>query len=145
MNRQRLVTDIFEQMGSMHRQLSGCRSDVHFLKHMPTRAQMSIMIILEQEETQHVKELAVKLRMSSSAVTQLVDGLVKERLLKRHEDRQDRRRMDVSLTENGKKMLIKARKRRLKNLEIFLSPLSVKELEQLKRLQRKLLALSDNT
>lgn len=105
---------------------------------MLTRAQMGIMTILVQEGPMSLKELAAKLTMSSSAATQLVDGLSAETLLIRTEDSRDRRKVRVSLTAKGKRRLEQAHKKRTALFTSVLADLSDAELKTLVELQRKI-------
>lgn len=107
-------------------------------KGMPTHAQLSILFTLQHQGSQSIKEIAEYFNMSSSAATQLVDGLVKEDLLARKEDRHDRRKISVILTTKGKQKLLAAKKLRLKRVARMYEPLSEEELAQMYIIQKKI-------
>ncbi|MFA5185147.1 MAG: MarR family transcriptional regulator [Patescibacteria group bacterium] len=106
---------------------------------MPTPAQIGVLALVASEGPQNLKDLAGRLCMSSSAATQLVDGLVADRMLTRTEDSNDRRRIKLALTESGKLKLAQAKKARLAAFTRLLAPLSEKELNEWRRLQRKII------
>lgn len=76
--------------------------------------------------------------MSSSAATQIVDGLVREKVLMRQVDKKDRRKISISLTATGKKKLLQAKKLRAKAMAKYFDPLNDKELAQLQKLLEKI-------
>jgi len=141
MKREEILTAIFEDMRMMHRlHASPHSSEKKELKGMPTRSQMGIMMILSQGEVKTVKELAETFCMSSSAATQLVEGLVQAKLMARKEDKEDRRKLNLTLTALGKKKLEEAKKERFAGLKKLFEPLDDQELMQLKKLQSKIIA-----
>ena len=139
MDRQPLIAELVENMGFLGRHIFMSHAGKGLKKGAPTRAQNGIMLVVMHAGASSVKELAGKFCMSSSAVTQLVDGMVKEKLLKREEDGKDRRRIAVSLTEKGKKVVLKAKKERLAHFTTLLTPLNDTELKQLHNIQQKIL------
>ncbi|HVW67240.1 MAG TPA: MarR family transcriptional regulator [Candidatus Peribacteraceae bacterium] len=106
--------------------------------HAPTPAQLGMLLMIARDKGSTVTEMSQHLCMTPSAATQLIDSLVSHRLLKRTTDTKDRRKIHLTLTESGKKMLLRARKQRLKALADVLSPLTDTELKQLVKLQQKL-------
>ncbi|MCX8052783.1 MAG: MarR family winged helix-turn-helix transcriptional regulator [Armatimonadetes bacterium] len=60
-----------------------------------------------------MRAIASGLDVSLSAVSQLVDRLVRKGLMTRHENQFDRRLAEVDLTENGRSLVREMRKRRL--------------------------------
>jgi DNA-binding MarR family transcriptional regulator len=95
---------------------------------------------LARHESRSIKELATELGMTSSACTQLVDILVQQRLLTRTENRQDRRKTSITLTEAGKKNLGLVQKQRAKYFTKLLAPLTDKEIVTLVNLQQKIIS-----
>jgi DNA-binding MarR family transcriptional regulator len=138
MSREQLLTAFFEGMASMHRSLAICGHGMS-VHEVPTRAQFMLMGVLGRDGGQSVKELAEHFKMSSSAVTQLVDQLVDERLVTRKEGNEDRRKTTVSLTQKGRKLLEESRKARLARVREMLAGLTDAELRQLTGLQEKII------
>lgn len=132
---------MFEEMASMQRLVMRSFAETKSRKKAPTHAQMWIMVIITQagENRIHIKDLAEHLRMTSSAVTQLVDGLVKEKLLLRTEDPADRRKISVSLTPQGRKKLEEAKQQKFLTISKLFESLSDKEIEHLYAIQKKII------
>lgn len=140
MTRQKILADVFDGMGVMRRFFSMKHTPEQQRKGMPTRAQLGVMMLLAQEKQKNVKDLAQTLCMTSSAATQIIDGLVDEKLLLRKIDRTDRRKIAVSLTPRGKLVLAKTKLAHQKLMTVMFASLSTEELLQLKNIQEKIIA-----
>lgn len=138
MNRSEIISEIFEDMASFKRLLMPAHGGQCPMR-MPSPSQVGILLLIARQGPQSLKELARHMCMSSSAATQLADGLIKDRLLTRTEDQTDRRRISLALTESGKRRLSQARKEHVAVLAKFLDPLTENELIEWKRLQRKII------
>ncbi|MBI5530499.1 MAG: MarR family transcriptional regulator [Candidatus Doudnabacteria bacterium] len=139
MDRKQTVQSLMQNMGTLGRAAMGrWGADGNTAKNMPTRAQIGVLFTVWHEERLSIKELAQKFSMSSSAATQLVNGLVKEGLLVRTEDKIDRRKITIALTAKGKKDIELLKKKRYQTIERLVSPLSDHELEQLKIISEKI-------
>ena len=138
MKRTDLISEIVEDLASFKRVMIASHA-ANAPTHMPTPAQIGILGLIARGGAQNLKDLAARLRMSSSAATQLVDGLVEERMLTRTEDPADRRRILLALTASGRRKLDQAKKRRMDSFAKLLAPLTESELVDWKRLQRKII------
>ena len=58
-----------------------------------------LFYLFERKDEASVKEIAKFLRVTSGAVTQMIDSLIKKKLVKREENRADRRVVNIKLTE----------------------------------------------
>jgi DNA-binding MarR family transcriptional regulator len=67
--------------------------------------QLAALYVLADGSTTTVGELADSLGRSPSATSRLVDGLVRRRLVERHEEPEDRRQRSVALTLRGQALL----------------------------------------
>lgn len=67
-----------------------------------TVTQSFILFALMTQDGQNVKNLAERLSLESPAVTGLVDRLEKEKMVERRSDPEDRRALQVFLTEKGR-------------------------------------------
>jgi DNA-binding MarR family transcriptional regulator len=137
MTRKEIFAKILQNIGVLHRFGAGHKA-MHSPDKMPTRSQLCIMVVLAQDGSKSIKELAEQFSMSSSAATQIVDGLVKEKVLMRQVDKNDRRKISISLTVTGKKKLLQAKKLRAKAMAKYFDPLNDKELAQLQKLLEKI-------
>jgi DNA-binding MarR family transcriptional regulator len=136
--RHQLIQDILEHIGSLSRLGGHHTHPGHWPKDMPSRAQMGVMFVLLNHKAQGIKELAAQFDISSSAATQLVNGMVEEGLLVRTESKEDRRSVQIDLTPKGKKKLAAAKEARTKMMAAMFEQLSEHELEQFLKLQQKM-------
>jgi DNA-binding MarR family transcriptional regulator len=137
MKRQEIIQALLQNMEAIGKAMMSRKIEKP-MSSMPTHAQLGILLVVLYQGPQSIKNLADKFRMTSSAATQLVNGLVQDRLLTRVEDKKDRRQIHVEMTAKGKRTLAIAKKQREKNmLEIF-QPLTDTELMQLEKIQRKI-------
>jgi DNA-binding MarR family transcriptional regulator len=140
MKRTELITAITEGMACMRRSAMSQPAASAGDKNCPTRAQVGVLFMLAHDGPQTTKDLAARLAMTSSAVTQLVDGLVRDKSIARKEDKDDRRRIQLSLTDNGKKRLAEAKKQHVTVFTRLFNGLSDEELVQLHKIQQKIIA-----
>ncbi len=136
MNRSVAINQLFENMGATRRMMSKAHGQSP-VKNMPTRGQLGILMMLGDESVMGIKELAEKFAMSSSAVTQLVDGLVDDGFVTRKEDADDRRKIGLSLTPSGKKKLVESKKEHLASLAKLFAPLTDDELRTFLHISNK--------
>lgn len=138
MDRNELIQRFFTSMDSMTRIGAMSPRGGPMPKNMPSHAQLSVLFVVAHRGTQTTKDLAQHFGMTSSAVTQLVNGLVKDKLLERKEDKNDRRKMHIALTKKGNGVLERARAYRMQKMKESFTPLSDKEIEQLLKIQIKI-------
>jgi DNA-binding MarR family transcriptional regulator len=103
----------------------------------PAQGALVHEIALVGEEGATAAGLAARLGISSPAVTQLVDGLVGEDVLRREHDPDDRRRVRIRLTDNGQRLYDLFDEARLAQAAALLQPLSDEEAATLGRLLTK--------
>lgn len=103
----------------------------------PAQGALVHEVALVGEEGATAAFLANRLGISSPAVTQLVDGLVGEGILRRKRDADDRRRVRIHLTDNGEKLYGLFDQARLAQAKALLQPLSDEEAATLGRLLTK--------
>ena len=139
MKRNALLEELFESVACIGRQITPY-STSKTTKKLPTRAQICILFSLLYGGPQSVKELAHRLGMTPSAITQMVDGLVEQGLLIRKEDTKDRRKTCVILTKKGQKKLEGIRKDRMESFTKLFETLSDSDLLQLKNIYSKIIA-----
>lgn len=103
-----------------------------------THSQWFVLIIIQHFKKLSIKDIAQKLEMSSSAATQLVDGLVQVNLVMRQEDSKDRRLVKLELSPKGRKHLAATKKKRIAEMAEIFDALTDKELEEFVRLHKKI-------
>lgn len=134
--RAKLVEDIATDMAALKRLI--LRQGESPTQHHISHARVGLLLILAHEGPQNLKALAGRLCMTPSAATQLTDALVDEKLVGRTQDKQDRRRITLTLTPVGKQKLLRTQKMRMATLAKLLKPLTDAELRQWHALQRKI-------
>jgi DNA-binding MarR family transcriptional regulator len=67
--------------------------------------QLAALYVLADSGTMTVGDLADVINRSPSATSRLVDGLVRRRLVERHEEPEDRRQRSLTLTQRGQALL----------------------------------------
>ncbi len=105
-----------------------------FLEKMSlTTSQMKVLLLFEEEKQFSMGELSALYSVSVSTMTSMVDRLFQNGILKREQDRNDRRIVLVSLTSKGKKALTHLVDARREVLESFLYTLDENEVNCFKR------------
>lgn len=107
-------------------------------KHLPTRAQVCILFALDRMDSVSIKQIASFLHITSSAATQVLEGLIQQKIVICLPDLRDRRRIRLSLTPKGKRVFQRVRSLHFAALIKLLQPLSDAELLQWRDLQRKI-------
>ena len=105
-----------------------------------THSQWFVLTIVQHFKKISIKDIAEKMEMSSSAATQLVDGLVQTGLVIRQEDPKDRRLVQLELSPKGKKHIAATKKSRIAEMAEIFDALTDKELEEFVRLHKKVLS-----
>ena len=129
-----LIAQFLENINAVkHRFLSGINfsSGLHF-------PQMAVLHLVKEHEGIGIKEMAGLLGITSSAVTQLVDGLVIKGYLLRQGNVSDRRALQLSLTDKCKEEVNDLNRRLVEKIGFMFNDLSDEELEQYVRLTKKI-------
>lgn len=136
-DRKQKIEELMERMGSLKRYMEP--RGVDFLKTPRiTPAQCSVLFLIRQHSESSVKEIAEVLHISSSATTQLVDGLVKNGYVERREQAEDRRAVALTLSKKTENTVEKIRKQMVqKILEVF-EVLSGEEFDQFCAIHNKI-------
>src|SRR5437868_1164046 len=106
-------------------------------------SQVTLLVAIKYAPGIGVKELAERERVSAPAMSRQVDRLVKAGFVERASSEDDRRRVGLTLTEAGRRLLRKVRSRRTVWLSQRLQALSPAELEVLEAAAAPLALLLD--
>ena len=109
-----------------------------------TLAQSRILFLIAEQTDMSVKQLANTLQTTSSAITQLIDGLVAQNYVQRTESELDRRMLLISLTPHGEVELKQIKQERLAYFSSLLSCLSAEELETYVKINQKIVRSFNN-
>jgi DNA-binding MarR family transcriptional regulator len=92
---------------------------------------LEIMRVLQEEGTQHPAKIGEKLLVAKAQMTHLIDKLVELGFINREMDAIDRRTLNLTLTEKGRKTLEEQDKLVISSVRENMSSLSEEELETL--------------
>jgi DNA-binding MarR family transcriptional regulator len=94
-------------------------------------SQVKMLFLLEDGGEHSVKEIAAHLGLSLPAASRAVDGLIQRGYVTRRESAQDRRSRLIALTDDGREVVERVLRARLKTLEAFADELTPEEREAL--------------
>jgi MarR family transcriptional regulator, organic hydroperoxide resistance regulator len=109
-----------------------------------TPAQWGVLMHVEQHEKSTVKDLSQTFKISSSASTQLVDGLVKSGYLTRTTSPEDRRIVTLTLSKKSKKQIDTMKQQIVKKFLKIFEVLNDREFDQYLALNKKLVMASSS-
>ena len=135
--RKAIVEDILNSFHSIRHRMKA-KSVGSGEKHPVTHSQWFVLGIIEHCENASIKSISESLEMSSSAVTQLVDGLVGNGYLVREEDPEDRRCVRMKLSAKGRKQIAAMKEKRIKVMSELFDVLTDQELETYHHLLKKI-------
>ncbi len=103
-----------------------------------THSQWFVLRVVEHFKKRNIKDIAEALEMSSSAATQLVDGLVQKGYVLRQENPEDRRLVQLELSPKGKKHIAASKEKRIHEMAEIFDALTDQELKEFVRLLKKI-------
>jgi len=98
-----------------------------------TIAQLKSLFLIAHEGSMNTKRLAEELGVTSSNVTGIIDRLVKQGLVSRQENPEDRRMLQIQVTDQGEAILTSLREETVSSMSDVLARMSVEELFSLAR------------
>ena len=108
-----------------------------------TIAQVRALFALDKRDAATAGEIAEAARLSPASVTGMLDELEREGIVTRVRSDADRRRVLVTLTDEGRKVLGKRRRRWLKRWEESMGDVPERDLEAAAEVMRRIGALLD--
>jgi MarR family transcriptional regulator, organic hydroperoxide resistance regulator len=103
-----------------------------------TADQFFILRIIENKGRVISSELAEEFRVKPSAITAMIDRMIKNDFVTRERDEKDRRVVYITMTDKGKEVLERSEKKRIDIIEKYMSQLEPEELESLVQIYEKL-------
>lgn len=142
-NRSQLIAELLYSFHTL-RNITKTRSlHIDQVSHI-THSQWFVLTLIEHLKKASVKDVAESLDMSSSAATQLVDPLVQAGLVLRTEDSEDRRSVQLELSELGKKHISDTKEKRISEMAEIFDELTDSELQEFLRLHKKITSKFSN-
>ena len=112
--RKKQLEELFEDFGAMKRAITLECQGMHDMPRI-TPSQWSVLMFIEHKKTASVKEVASTIRISSSAATQLIEGLVKNGFVTKTADKNDKRSSHLALTKSTQKHFVAMKKNALQS------------------------------
>lgn len=108
-------------------------------EHGLTHSQLNVLYILKENDPNPVSNSAINQRIlvKSPDLTRLLDRLVKKNLVDRQICPENRRKMNIKLTDHGKQVFKKAGNDAKRSVNNFFENLTEKEAGQLREIMRK--------
>jgi DNA-binding MarR family transcriptional regulator len=136
-NRKQKIEELIENLHSLKRAMVfGASGDMNIPRITPS--QWGVLMFIEQRDGTTVKDIANALEITSSAATQLVDGLVVSRYVARKTSENDRRTVILTLSKNTKTQVDKMKKKALEKFLNFFEVLNDQEFDQYVMLNKKI-------
>jgi DNA-binding MarR family transcriptional regulator len=137
MTRKQQVEELFADLRSLRRTMA-FRMPGSTTMPRVTPSQWGVLLLIEQQGESTVKEVAKALGISSSAATQLIDGLVESGYLLRQARAGDRRSVALTLSKKSKAKVTTMRKRTLQKFLNVFKALNDREFAQYVALNKKI-------
>jgi DNA-binding MarR family transcriptional regulator len=136
-NRRKIVEEITEDLYSIRRKIA---SEMHHLfdEMQITHPQWIVVHHVKKSGMINIKDLANLLGITSSAATQIVDGLVKKELLIRKRNKEDRRILNIELSEKAINKFDSIKSASFNTLSALFDVLDDKELQDYRDLNNKI-------
>ncbi|MFZ2522982.1 MAG: MarR family winged helix-turn-helix transcriptional regulator [Minisyncoccia bacterium] len=128
-NRERKVKELMEGFQSLSHSIAFSPVGTGKI-HRITPSQWGVLMMIEDRKESTVKDVANVFNITSSAATQLVDGLVNNGHVIREEHAEDRRQVALTLSKNTKTQMEKMKKQFSEHVLKLFEVLSDKEFNQ---------------
>jgi len=137
--RKQLIEKVIDDIYELRKRISS-EMHLYFVQANITHSQGLVLNLIKKKGIINIKELASLLSTTSSAATQLVDGLVNKGFLIRKRNPQDRRALKIELTEKAQKQGEILKNKSFETLASIFNILDDEELSKYYEINNKLLA-----
>lgn len=137
-NRKKKIKELLEGFGSLRRNMA-FRSSGSAKMPRITSSQWGVLMMIEQRGESTVKDVAKALGITSSAATQLIDGLVKSGYIVKKSSPNDRRTVILNLSGKTKAQVGTMQKQALQKLLNVFEVFDDEELDQYILLNKKII------
>ena len=138
MNKQYYIEQLFNTFGQLHKFLDAQTQESHD-ERIATFMQFSALKFLIEKNLSTVGDIAGQLKLSKSSATQLIERLVKAKLVKRMDDQKDRRIVRLTITLAGEREIINLKKKFIAKMSKILSKIPEQDLRELVRIHINLI------
>ncbi len=109
------------------------------IKNRITHSQWFVLCLIGQHKNLGIKEISQILGITSSATTQLVDGLVESGFVERKTSKTDKRSLQLCVSKKGQRQMKEIKLKYIKVMEKLFSSLTDKDLKMYNQLNEKIL------
>ena len=136
-NRKKIVEEITEALYSIRRKIA---SEMHHVSNemQITHPQWIVLHHVKKSGMINIKDLANLLEITSSAATQIVDGLVKKEFLLRKRNKEDRRILNIELSDKAINKFNSIKSASFNTLSALFDVLDDEELQKYRDLNNKI-------
>lgn len=138
MTRSQKIQNIFEGLMTLKKAM-GPRKECFLHQHDLTGPQLHILYALAHVGNLTVKEVAGKMGITSSAATQIIEGLVKGGYVERNQDEQDRRIVHIEFSGRGKRKFENIKRAHMERVCMIFDVLTDEEIDLLIGISEKVL------
>lgn len=136
-DRKKLIEKILENINAIKREIA-TEMHIFFNEISITHSQWIVLYFVKKNRNINIKDLANLLDTTSSAATQIVDGLVNKGLLSRRRNPDDRRTLKIELSEKSKNQFDSIKNKSFKMLSSLFDVLDNDELSKYCELNNKI-------
>jgi DNA-binding MarR family transcriptional regulator len=136
-DRKKLIEKILENINAIKREIA-TEMHIFFNEISITHSQWTVLYFVKKNRNINIKDLANLLDTTSSAATQIVDGLVNKGLLSRRRNPDDRRTLKIELSEKSKNQFDSIKNKSFKMLSSLFDVLDNDELSKYCELNNKI-------
>jgi len=129
-NKDRIIEQIHQMGFIISKNIEQNRLDSWLFLNL-TMSQLKGLVYITFQENVCIRDLSQTLKMAQPNVTNLVDFLVKEGLVSREENPEDRRMLMLKTTAKGKKLVAELTENILNEMSRYLMQLSMEQLQAL--------------
>jgi DNA-binding MarR family transcriptional regulator len=142
-NREQKIKELMEGFRSLKRSMKFHSTKTGRIPRI-TPSQWGALMIIDGRKESTIKDIANALNITSSATTQLVDGLVVNGYVIRKENAEDRRQVSLTLSNKTKTQVESMKKQFNKKFQKFFEVLDDKEFDQFALLCKKIFERHSN-
>ncbi len=135
-DRKHIIEDLLQNMHTLKHKLAACYEVKDKVDITPSQGFVLRFVAIKKVVS--VKDISEALQVSSSAATQIIDGLVQKDYLLRAVNSHDRRVVNIELSKTAKSLFAKIKNYHLKQMSKFFDALNDNELAQYAVLSRKI-------
>lgn len=134
--RKKIIEEFFDAVGHMQRMMLAHKDRIGMQLGLNKPQLEALFYISKNSPT--IKDLSMRMHVTSSASTQLIEGLVKLGYVKREEDVSDRRIVRVILTEDGRMHIKEFKEKIILHVTPRLAHLSDNEIKTFSEIVKKI-------